>query len=102
MIRNYFCLLLLLCLMLSCNVRQSSSEGEDASEKLLLSGNKNLLSGSEEALFFTDSIRYAAGFEVTNHEGFVKIEVHDPWNKGQLLQRYLLVPRDKPVPAGIA
>ena len=98
MIRNCFCLLLSLCLTLGCNVRQSSSEGEGASEASLLSGDNRLVAGSDKALFFTDTIRYAVGYEVTNHDGFVKIEVHDPWNKGQLLQRYLLVPRDKPIP----
>ena len=90
MIRNCFCLLLLLCLTLGCNVRQSSSEG--SSESPLPFFGENLR---------VDSIHYAAGFEVTNLDGFVQVEVHDPWNKGKLLQRYLLVPRDKPVPAGL-
>ena len=83
MIRNCFCLLLLLCLTLGCNVRQSSSEDEN------YSGGKDI------------SIHYAAGFNATNHDGFVKVEVHDPWNEGKLLQRYLLIPRDKPVPEGL-
>ena len=83
MIRNCFCLLLLLCLTLGCNVRQSSSEDENSS------GGKSI------------SIHYALGFNATNHDGYVKVEVHDPWNNGKLLQRYLLVPRDKPVPEGL-
>ena len=79
MIRNCFCLLLTLCLTLGCNVRQSSSEKGKSSEE----------------------IRYALGFYAKNHDGFVEIEVHDPWNEGKLLQRYLLVPRDKPIPEGM-
>ncbi len=79
MIRNCFCLLLPLCLTLSCNVRHSSSS---ESEK-------------------TDFVRYAVGYTVTDQDGYTKVEVHDPWNKGKLLQRYLLVPRDKPIPEGM-
>jgi len=79
MIRNCFCLLLLLCLTLGCNVRHSSSsEGEK-----------------------TDFVRYAVGYTVTGQDGYTEVEVHDPWNKGRLLQRYLWVPRDKPVPEGL-
>ena len=101
MIRNCFCLLLLLCLTFGCNVRQSSSEGDHSSENLSLSVGENIRDKSVKSLFFDDSIRYAGGFVVTNHDGFVKIDVHDPWNNGQLLQRYILVPRDKPTPEGI-
>ena len=93
MIRNCFCLLLLLCLTLGCNVRQSSSESEYSS------GEES--TGAEFDPFLADSIRYALGFNATNHDGFVEIEVHDPWNDGRLLQRYLLVPRDKPMPEGL-
>ena len=94
MIRNCFCLLLLLCLILGCNLRQSSSEKEGS-----ISNGSRVNPGN--TLFFDDTIRYALGFDVTNHDGFVKIEVHDPWNEGKLLQRYLLISRDKPVPEGM-
>ena len=113
MIRNSFCLLLLLCLTLGCNVRQSSSEDENSSGGKGISANNDsakdeqsgMLSFSEKeggsGIFLADSIRYALGFNATNHDGYVKVEVHDPWNKGQLLQRYILVPRDKPLPEGL-
>ena len=114
MVRNSFCLLLLLCLMLGCNIRQSSSEDEKSSGGKGISMNgsaKNIVSArslegnssgaSENTLFLADSIRYALGFNATKFDGFVKIEVHDPWNEGKLLQRYLLVPRDKPLPEGM-
>ena len=114
MIRNSFCLLLLLCLMSGCNIRQSSSGEENSSGGKGMSTNsfeENIVSAgssegdgstaSENMLFFADSIRYALGFNVTILDGFVKIEVHDPWNEGKLLQCYLLVPRDKPLPEGM-
>ena len=114
MIRNSFCLLLLLCLMSGCNIRQSSSEEDNSSvgkgmSTNSLAGNVITTGGtegdsptaSEHMQFFADSIRYALGFNAENLDGFVKIEVHDPWNDGKLLQRYLLVPRDKPLPDGM-
>ena len=105
MIRNCFCLLLLLCLTLGCNVRQSSSDDSDSSGGKSITANysdeNNSQNSSENILFFTDSIRYAVGFIAENLDGFVKIEVHDPWNEGKLLQRYLLVQRDKPLPEGM-
>ncbi|MDR1331691.1 MAG: ABC transporter substrate-binding protein, partial [Tannerella sp.] len=52
-------------------------------------------------LHLKDSIRYAVGYAVTNHDGYAKVEVRDPWNEGKLLQRYLLVPRDAALPEGL-
>jgi iron complex transport system substrate-binding protein len=94
MMRNCFCLLLILCLASGCNVRQSSSS--DAGDGACASSNEDLL-------HLKDSIRYAVGYTVTNHDGYAKVEVRDPWNKGRLLQRYLLVPRDAalPLPEGM-
>lgn len=103
MIRNCFCLLLLLCLTLGCNVRQSSSSEEEGASKQvesveLNSGENQIPDALDNALFLADTIRYAAGYKVTNRDGYTKVEVRDPWNEGKLLQRYLLVPRDKAVP----
>lgn len=89
MIRNSFCLLLLLCLTLGCNVRQSSSSEEDSASEQ---------GATDDVLMLSDPIRYAVGFQVTRHDGYTKVEVSDPWNDGKLLQRYLLVPRDKALP----
>ncbi|MDR1223557.1 MAG: ABC transporter substrate-binding protein, partial [Tannerella sp.] len=46
-------------------------------------------------------VRYAVGYTVTEQEGYTNVEVRDPWNEGKLLQRYLLAPRDKPLPEGM-
>ena len=71
---------LLLCLTLSCNMRQSSH--------------------SENSLS-SDTIRYAQGFTVHHFDGYTAVEVRDPWNSTRLLQRYLLVDRDRPVPENL-
>lgn len=84
MIRNCFCILWFsLCLTSGCNVRQSSSLSEKGKTPTI------------------DSVRYAGGFSVAEHDGFTTVEVKDPWNEGRLLQRYLLVPRDTKQPEGM-
>lgn len=103
MIRNCFCLLLLLCLTLGCNVRHSSSS-ESSDEKGLSaagSGRSMSLNASGHVLSLVDSVRYAVGYTVTDYDGYVQVEIRDPWNEGRLLQRYLLVSRDNPVPEGM-
>jgi len=47
------------------------------------------------------TMQYATGFIVTTGDGYTSVDINDPWNKGKLLQRYLLVPRDKPLPKGL-
>ena len=71
---------LLLCLTLSCNMRQSSH--------------------SENSLS-SDTIRYAQGFTMHHFDGYTAVEVRDPWDSTRLLQRYLLVDRDRPVPENL-
>lgn len=46
----------------------------------------------------SDSIRYASGFKVTYYENYTTVEVTNPWDTVKLLQRYLLVDRNHPVP----
>ena len=104
MMRNCFCLLLLFCLLLACNRRQRSSSDSESSvvNEIHIPENKRfeVSSSANESLNLrlNDSIRYAVGFNVTYHEGFTRVDVRDPWNKGRLLQRYLLVGRDRPLP----
>jgi len=84
-------IVLLIFSVASCNLKQQpSSETSDWKQDL---GNSITL--------FGDTIRYAKGFEVTNGDGYVQVEVKDPWKKGNILQRYLLVPRSKPLPQGL-
>lgn len=73
-------LLFLLCLVAGCQTRRGSTGKEAVS---------------------SDTIRYAQGFSVYHFNDYVSVEVHDPWDRTRLLQRYLLVEREKPVPADL-
>lgn len=55
---------------------------------------------SDESLS-TDTIRYAQGFSVQHYNDYTSVEVHDPWDSTRLLQRYLLVDRNQPVPGNL-
>lgn len=55
---------------------------------------------SKEALS-SDSIQYAQGFTVRHFDAYTMVEVRDPWDSTRLLQRYLLVDREKSVPDGL-
>ncbi|MGM9802493.1 MAG: ABC transporter substrate-binding protein [Candidatus Limisoma sp.] len=41
---------------------------------------------------------YAKGLTIAHCDGYTRVDVADPWNAGQTLQTYLLVPRDSVVP----
>jgi iron complex transport system substrate-binding protein len=43
-------------------------------------------------------IRHAAGFNVSRTNSYVAIEINDPWKKGSLLRKYILIDRNKPIP----
>ncbi len=44
------------------------------------------------------SLEYAQLLSITEGNGFKTAEVSDPWNKGRILQRYILIPRDACIP----
>lgn len=48
-----------------------------------------------------DSISYAQGFTIRAYEGYIAVDVRDPWDSTRLLQRYLLVDKGRPVPKGL-
>jgi iron complex transport system substrate-binding protein len=54
-----------------------------------------------DAISATDSMQYATGFTVSEQEDYTVVDVRDPWRKERLLQRYILVPREKPLPANL-
>lgn len=72
--------LLLCCIISSCQVKQNQSE---------------------TTVITSDSICYARGIQVLRYEDYTAVEVNDPWEKGQLLQRYILVGRDRPLPGNL-
>ena len=45
-----------------------------------------------------DSLSYAQGFSIQYFEDFVQVEVRDPWDTTKLLQRYLLIDRNRKEP----
>ncbi|MDR1644890.1 MAG: ABC transporter substrate-binding protein [Tannerellaceae bacterium] len=45
-----------------------------------------------------DTIRYAKGFTIQRHEAYILAEIADPWDSVRLLQRYVLVDRNRPLP----
>ncbi|MDR1356434.1 MAG: ABC transporter substrate-binding protein [Tannerellaceae bacterium] len=49
----------------------------------------------------SDSIRYAEGFRIERYDDYVLVEVADPWNTSGLLQRYVLVDRNIPLPSAL-
>jgi iron complex transport system substrate-binding protein len=99
-------------------VRQSSSPGagrasEGAAGERTGIPDKNTADGGrispdedgpsppEDLLSLKDSVRYAVGYKVIRSGGYTTVEVRDPWNERKLLQRYLLAPRDLPLPEGM-
>ena len=99
MIHKGLGLLWVVWLMSGCNLRPgSSSESTNASDGRLLSTLDSVALRVRGELSLTDSIRYAVGFEVWQGDGYVQVEIKDPWKEGRLLQRYLLAPRDQVLP----
>ena len=80
--RICICIFSTLFLSLGCDVKQRSSSDR-------------IGSSSEKAML------YATGFEVTDRDGYTEVAIKDPWNKGKILRRYLLTPRDKQLPAAL-
>ncbi len=70
--------ILLICLIASCKQ----------------SGNHTSVAGTS----VPDVIQYAKGFKVDYFDSYTSVEVIDPWDTTKLLQRYLLVDRDKALP----
>ncbi len=50
---------------------------------------------------YSDSIYYAKGFTVQRFDDFIAVDVIDPWDTTQLLQRYVLIERNKPLPSDL-
>lgn len=48
-----------------------------------------------------DTVQYAQGFHIERFESYTSVELSDPWDSTRILQRYLLVDRNKPVPQGL-
>ena len=51
--------------------------------------------------FSSTSMEYAELLRIQEAEDWTEVEVLDAWHKGQVLHRYVLVPRDQPLPASL-
>lgn len=47
----------------------------------------------DSSFYFNSTIKHAKGFSIEMHEGYKELSVRDPWNKGQIFQKYYLIPR---------
>lgn len=56
---------------------------------------------SEEGTHTAYKVLYATGFTVKEGRGYREVQVRDPWDTTKLLQRYVLVSREKELPAGL-
>jgi iron complex transport system substrate-binding protein len=99
MIYKFFCLVFSLCFILGCNIQNAKEKPKEKSVQSKEVGMPTFIQAYNA--HFVDSIRYAKGFEVMQSDGYVQVEIKDPWNKGKLLQRYLLVPRNRPIPESL-
>lgn len=53
---------------------------------------------SEEATTSDIAFRYATLLSVGRTDSFTRVDIADPWHKGQTAATYLLIPSDKPLP----
>ncbi|MBP5210580.1 MAG: ABC transporter substrate-binding protein [Bacteroidales bacterium] len=45
-----------------------------------------------------DTLSYATGFTVDRFDDYTYVTLKDPWNEGKILHRYILIPKDAPLP----
>lgn len=73
--------LFMLCFVLSCNTKQGNYP--------------------KDVELLSDTIRYAKGFAIHHYKNYIAVDIRDPWDSTKLLQRYLLISRNKPVPENL-
>jgi len=78
--------ILSLFLVLSC--------GESTSKKTV-SKSETQAEFVDSSFYFESNIAHAKGFKIEMHDGYKELSVLDPWNKGQVFQKYYLIPRGK-------
>ncbi len=54
---------------------------------------------SEGTVRATDTIRYARNLHIAYYDNYVSVRIRDPWDTLRQRQHYVLVDRDKPLPA---
>lgn len=61
-------------------------------------GQRGNRQAANDQLFTVDTLRYARGLTIKRFQHYTAVEINDPWKVDQLLQRYILVARDQPLP----
>ena len=80
----------ILCLALSLLVLFSCGE---SSSKKVVSKAEISTESIDSSFYYNSIIKHAKGFTIKRHENYKELSVIDPWNKGQIFQRYYLIPR---------
>ena len=62
-------------------------------------GCKSRTAGAGGEVRATDTIRYARNLRIAYCDGYVSVKIRDPWDTLRQRQHYMLVDRDKPLPA---
>lgn len=70
---------------------------------LLLSSCKGGSGGTatKQLMVEDESVLYAGGFDIKKYDDFTVVEISNPWDSTKLLHKYILIDRDKPVPANL-
>ncbi|RXQ93906.1 ABC transporter substrate-binding protein [Ancylomarina salipaludis] len=84
----------LMMLAVACSVFLITSCGQSSSKKTE-SKTENQTTSVDSSFQFTSNIKYAKGFKIERHDGYKELSVMDPWNKGEIFQKYYLIPRGK-------
>ena len=93
---SIFLLLAISLIFVGCDMKPRSSSVSNNSLYKKIS----LFTEGSDSLF-ENEMHYATGFSVIKYDGFICVEIKDPWNKGKLLQRYVLVSREKTILTGL-
>ncbi|SEG26567.1 ABC transporter substrate-binding protein [Parabacteroides chinchillae] len=56
---------------------------------------------TDNTLVSVDKIQYSQGYTIERYSDYIVAELRDPWDTTRILQRYLLVDRNKDVPGGM-
>ena len=56
---------------------------------------------SSQATGDTVDFKYARLLHAVRHDGYTEVSISDPWHKGKVLHKYVLVPRGGSVPGNV-
>ncbi|GHV38601.1 iron ABC transporter substrate-binding protein [Bacteroidia bacterium] len=80
MVRLYLSIISIL-ILVGCNSKPANQDGKSVKDSY--------------------EIHYAKGFQVKKFAGYTEVSVVNPWDTTKLLQKYILVKKDRELPAGL-